>query len=443
MSSYEYDESDIETSESNSSSSEIIDNFEIDENIEKIQEEIYEHLNNSEEINIRDSLNYILKKKDIEIMYEKENKLNIKDKELLNHLYYKIGKENIYTLLLSIVSLFCIGITTGNNYNSELSFYVDLYNKSLKGKKIKNDLFWYEKIDENNESYYDLIFKLDKSQRKKILCKDIEQEFKERKRQRKLEKIRYEASLNIYKRKVKYNCNIEIKKIKQKSKKFIDEIDSFIKEYDDYYNNNLIVCKEKTCNIKCGNDVGFCLKHLPKHCENCNYICNSNDKFDKLHSNKKNGIENYCNSCAQETYFKNFINEYNYKDIIHVIDENDKFYKTKLSLAKQTFLDMEKDAEILHGINNPEDLQEKEILEFYGYKTDDYNEFTKYKLYNRITRSNELLKEFNDKLLYLKVKPSFYSYISKIQFMAFKKFLHKLLNIDDYTNILKINNIVF
>lgn len=99
---------------------------------------------------------------------------------------------------------------------------------------------------------------------------------------------------------------------------------------------------------------------------------------------------------------------------------------------------MEKDSEILHGIDNPSSLQEKEILDFYGYKTDDYNDFTKYKLYNRITRSSELFNEFGDKLLYLKIKPSFYSYIGKIQYLAFKDFLYKILNIEKIDNILNI-----
>ena len=42
-------------------------------------------------------------------------------------------------------------------------------------------------------------------------------------------------------------------------------------------------------------------------------------------------------------------------------------------------------------IENINDLTEKEVLEFVGYNIDDYNDFTKYKLYKRLKRSNDLL----------------------------------------------------
>jgi hypothetical protein len=233
----------------------------------------------------------------------------------------------------------------------------------------------------------------------------------------------------------------DISSLNNKNINLIKDLDEIEKEFYEIYNNSLTTCKNIKCKTMCADDIGYCLEHMPQACEKCNKIV-ENDKFDRLNKNKKHNIENYCNSCTQEIYFQNYIDEYKYKDIIHVIDENDKFYKTKLSLAKQTFLDMEKDSEILHGIDNPSSLQEKEILEFYGYKTDDYNDFTKYKLYNRITRSSELLNEFGDKLLYLKIKPSFYSYIGKSQYLAFKDFLYKILDInkiDNVFNVMKLN----
>lgn len=423
------------------------DSEDIDEKIHEFQEKIYNFLNKSDEINIRKCLDYILKIKNINIMYKKDNILNIDDPELLNFVNFHFGNnEDIYKLLLSIVTLLCLGKQEGNNYNFEIKFYMDLYDGLIKNKKIINDLFNFENIDnnklENDDKYYDILFKLDKKERIKLLCKDIEKEFKERKFQRKIEKNKYETSLKIYKKVLKNKCNKEIKIIKDRSKKFIDEMDLFIKDFDIFYNNNLINCKNKGCNILCGNDIGYCLTHLPKHCEKCNKIIESNG-YDKLNTNKKNNIENYCNNCTQEAFFNNYINEYTYKDILYIIDENDKFYKTKMALSKKTYLDMEIDSKILKDIDKPSDLQEKEILEFYGYKTDDYNEFTKHKLYNRITRSSELLEEFGDKILYLKVKPSFYSYIGKLQFLAFKDFLYKLLNINKIDNILKTTILSF
>ena len=229
----------------------------------------------------------------------------------------------------------------------------------------------------------------------------------------------------------------DISSLNEKNIKLNKDLDEIEKEFYEIYNNSLTTCKNNKCKTICADDIGYCLEHMPQACDKCNKIV-ENDKFDRLNKNKKHNIENYCNSCTQETYFQNYIDEYKYEDIIHVIDEKDKLYKTKLSLAKQTYLDMEKDSKILYEIDNPSDLQEKEILEFYGYKTDDYNDFTKYKLYNRITRSSELFNEFGDKLLYLKIKPSFYSYIGKIQYLAFKDFLYKILNIEKIDNILNI-----
>lgn len=229
----------------------------------------------------------------------------------------------------------------------------------------------------------------------------------------------------------------KINKYKEKQKKFDENLKILEKDFYDIYNSNLIICKYNSCKNKCGNDISYCINHMPKFCEKCNYICDPNNKVDRLHYNKKYNIINYCNNCSQEVYFDDYCKNYKLEDIFYIIDENDKFYKTKKALSKKTYFDIEKDAEILHEIDKPSDLQEKEILDFYGYDTKEYNDFTKHKLYNRIIRSSELLSELGNNLINLKIKPSFYSYISKIQFISFKKILYKLLNIDIIDNMLK------
>ena len=102
------------------------------------------------------------------------------------------------------------------------------------------------------------------------------------------------------------------------------------------------------------------------------------------------------------------------------------------------FLNIKRDSELFDEIDDKNTLQEKEVLQFINYNVDDYNKFTKYKLYNRLKRSKDLLETFDENLKNIKIKTSFYSYISNIQYEAFKDFLYRILNIDKFENILKI-----
>ena len=56
------------------------------------------------------------------------------------------------------------------------------------------------------------------------------------------------------------------------------------------------------------------------------------------------------------------------------------FYNTKKILSKSKYLSLKKDKELFDEIENINELQEKEILDFLEYNTNDYNDFTKYKL---------------------------------------------------------------
>lgn len=218
-----------------------------------------------------------------------------------------------------------------------------------------------------------------------------------------------------------------------------DEIDSILNEINENY--EVINCKHKGCNNQCYNDIGYCSQHYDI-CSECDKVLKK-EKGEFLTNNKKFNIENCCPQCSYKKYFDYFVKNYKIEDIIHHFDENDKLYNTKKIVAKKNYLDMERDVIILDEIKNREDLLEKEILELYDYtfeednKYKQYNDFTKYKLFNRVTSSKELLTDFGLKLENIKIKPSFYTYMGKLEYAAFKDFLKGLLELD---NINKTEN---
>ena len=84
-----------------------------------------------------------------------------------------------------------------------------------------------------------------------------------------------------------------------------------------------------SCKTKVGNDISYCKNYLPQYREKCNYICNINNKTDRLYYNKKYNIFNYCKN-------------YKLEDIFYIIDKNDKFYKTKKASSNRYYLSIKK-----------------------------------------------------------------------------------------------------
>ena len=111
-------------------------------------------------------------------------------------------------------------------------------------------------------------------------------------------------------RKLEYKIRkIKIKKLKKEFNNHINKINildeklkEIEKDFNIYYNNNITICKEMLYKTKVGNDISYCRKHLPQYCEKCNYICNINDKTDRLYYNKKYNIINHCKN-YQKIYF--------------------------------------------------------------------------------------------------------------------------------------------
>lgn len=210
-----------------------------DEMIENDQLDIYEYLNNSKEIDIRHSIDYILKKRKINIMYKLNN--NIENDQIRSFVNYCYGNnENIYVFILSIISLLCLGKQNGQTYNTSIKMYNNIYNKLLKNKIIKNNLFT-NNIDENNKinKWDSLDYKYDN-----------------------LLKRSSDLNENINKLDNKFNCLIsrirllKIKKLKEKQKKFDENLKSLEREFNEIYNKSLTLCKLNNCKNICSDDIG-------------------------------------------------------------------------------------------------------------------------------------------------------------------------------------------
>lgn len=221
--------------------------------------------------------------------------------------------------------------------------------------------------------------------------------------------------------------------IKEENNNLLNKIDSVIKEFEEEYIDGCIKCNFKNCNEQCHGDVGYCLTHYPGICSNCDKILAKDEKLSN--NNKKYGIENCCYSCSYSKYFDYFVKNYKINDFLYIFDEKDELYNTKKAIAQKNYYEIEQDMLILDDIKDRNDLLKKEIIELYGYTFDEnsefnkYNDYTKYKLYNRLTRSKDILTEIGEKLKYIKIKPSFYAYMGKQEYSAFKNFLKGLLEL--------------
>lgn len=323
---------------------------------------------------------------DLEDMLDKENIIEkLTHDELLHNNYYSQAQNTIYTQQQEIENI--------------------LDGKNISSKTIDLDIFK-NKITIIDIKQKNIGLKLDLLN----LRKDI---------------MKYLLSKNKIK-KQRSTLLDEVNQIKVNTNKTFTEIDSILEDINKNY--KLVGCKQYGCKTQCYNDISYCLEHYPDICSECNKVLEKNKH---LVNNKKYGIENCCHSCSYNHYFDYFVKNYDINKVLYTFDENDKLYKTKKAVSRINFLDMKKDTEILNSIENREDLLDKSILELCGYTFTDqipYNKFTKYKMYNRLTRSSILLETFDKKIEYIKLKPSFYAYMGKQEFIAFKNFLEQLLN---------------
>jgi hypothetical protein len=311
--------------------------------------------------------------------------------------------------------------------------------------------------EDNNMDYYDIFFMLPKEKRKEIIYnKYFKDEYLEKKRQRKIEKIKYEINIKYFKRKNKNKINKELIKLKEKQNEdsIVNNVDYFIKDFMWYYNNNLVQCKHPKCKEKCGNDIGYCLKHYPEVCENCSYICNKADVYDKLTNNIYYQINNFCNTCTKNRHKEIFKEKYPEDKLFYKINEQDKLNELFSTVNFENLLTNKKIYDKMIEIGEKEGLSiselrnklcEKEYLSFIGLTNDKINTFTKYELWRKYDKSADLINTFNDKIKYINITDFRFRKWGMLQYNAFKEHLYHIIYKDDpeYNKLQNIcNNIL-
>lgn len=300
-----------------------------------------------------------------------------------------------------------------------------------------------QNVNNYKNKYYDILFILPKEKRKKILCKDIEEQFKKRKNERKLEKNKFLASINIMKKINKHKYFKEIKNIKEKHKEFVHKFDCLEKEFTYFYNNNLTICKEKKCKNKCANDIGYCIDHYPDICDKCNHICDKNNKFDKLNNNKYYQIYNLCNECVVKRHKEIFKEKLPEEKLFHKITDDDKYNELfstlnfeklllNTNIYKKLIKLQEDDGISISDLRNK--LTEPKYLEHINIKKEDINFYTKYELWRQFDKSYDLINTFNDKIKYIKISDFRLRKWGTFQFKAFKEHLYEIFYGEDYIN---------
>lgn len=304
-----------------------------------------------------------------------------------------------------------------------------------------------------NTDYYDIFFMLPKEKRKEIIYNnEFKEEYLKRKRQRNLEKYKYEFNIKYFKRKNKKKLNKELKKPKESN--LITDIDLFISDFMQYYNNNLVTCKEPKCKEKCGYDIKYCLNHYPEVCEKCNYICDKSNLMDKLTYNKFSEIYNYCNKCTIERHKEIFREKLPEEKLFHQIVEGDEYNELFSTLNfKNLLLNTEIYNELIKlgekdGLSKQElreKLCEPQYLSYIGMKKEEITLYTRYELWRKYDKSSDLINTFKDKLKYIKITDFRLRKWGTLQYQAFKDYLYDILYKDDeeYNNLQNIcNNIL-
>jgi hypothetical protein len=142
---------DVNNVESNNSS----DSENVDDVHEVFQDEIYDYVNNLQEIDIKDILDYILKKRNINIIHEKDfPKINLSPKEeIIKMISYNVGNNvNIYSFMFAFITLFSLNKRSGSPLTLDIKFYIDYYNILFKDKKINDNIFNLSKLPKIQKS---------------------------------------------------------------------------------------------------------------------------------------------------------------------------------------------------------------------------------------------------------------------------------------------------
>lgn len=165
------------------------------------------------------------------------------------------------------------------------------------------------------------------------------------------------------------------------------------------------------------------MEHYPDVCDNCGYICDVDNKYDKLTTNKLYDIYDLCAKCSNQKIL--IYNRKNYG--------KDKLFKyVKDEETMEAVLNQMNYQEFLNISNTYSKL--KEIKE---------NPSFKWQLFRQLSRVDELVKTFGDKIKYIRFTSFRFRRMGYIQFKAFKEHLYEIIYGKPYVETEKINNYLF
>lgn len=254
-------------------------------------------------------------------------------------------------------------------------------------------------------------------------------------------------NINIYK---KYsnteNLSVFSKNIlkykRLKRNKYYNEL---LNDFYEHYNQNLVTCKYKKCEKKCYNDVMYCLEHYPKVCSQCAKICDTeNNPMDYITTNKYYGIIELCGTCTKEKFLEYYRENYSKDKIFMNIKDENHLDNILYTMNYENFL---ANSKIFNELLKVKEEKKISNAEFKNYlcsektlttvlnipeKTLKENKSFKYQLYRQLTRTNDLVQTFGDKIKYINITNYRFRRMSYFQFQAFKDYLFELIYGKDY-----------
>ena len=298
-----------EDEKSNYSDDESIDCDEIHENF---QNEIYDYINNLEEIDIKYLLDIILKKRNLDIFYKKDfPKINLSPKEeLIKMISYNIESNvNIYSFIFTFITLFALNKQTTSPLTFDIKFYMEYYNHLLKNKKINDNVFInIKKIDIPKLSNSDKNKKLNTRKKFNAGIADISVGIYALK----VKILKYKKDQNKFNKNIKECKEISVKH-KSHLKNILKEIDLVEKEIDEELRNEQI--KNLYKKLKENNEINNINNEGNNICKLITKL--ENQKVDKLYILADIGKELIDQKIENE--FK-FLEQFKDYDIYYIYD---------------------------------------------------------------------------------------------------------------------------
>lgn len=247
----------------------------------------------------------------------------------------------------------------------------------------------------------------------------------------------------------------EINNYKEKAKKIDNELKQLENDFYKLYGKSIINCKKNNCKNKCSKDVSYCLEHYPELCNKCDWICDSNNKYDKLTTNKFFNMYKLCQKCTKSKFLEYYRNNYKKDKMFRYVKDEKSMESILSQINYQEFINSSNIYNKLKELKEEQKMSDSDfknylcskdiltnILDIAEEKLEENLSF-KWQLYRQLSRTDDLIKTFGDKLKYIRFSNIRFRRMGYIQFQAFKEYLFELIYGEDYLNNEKFYNDIF